>query len=90
MDFLALAGGHVLVEELNRADSIAAGLQGYQERMKPIVLDAQEAGRRGAEWFLPSSRHRLLLRRWALRLMRIPGVDRRLTTSLVGKAGRLP
>ena len=45
-------------------------------RMKPIVLDSQEAGRRGAEWFLPSSRRQLLLRRWALRLMRLPGVDR--------------
>jgi 2-polyprenyl-6-methoxyphenol hydroxylase-like FAD-dependent oxidoreductase len=87
---LALAGAHVLAEELGRAGSIGAGLQRYQDRMKPMVCDAQAAGRRAAAWFLPSSRGRLLLRRWTLHLMRLPGVDRRLATSLVGNAGRVP
>lgn len=80
----------LLAGELHHADTIRAGLQRYQDRMKPVVLDYQQAERRAAEWFLPSSRRRLLLRPWALRLMKLPGFDRRLATNLVGHAGRVP
>ena len=58
----------LLAGELHHADTVRAGLQRYQDRMKPVVLDYQQAERRAAEWFLPSSRRRLLLRPWALRL----------------------
>lgn len=87
---LAVAGAHVLGTELGAGPTVPAALERYQERMRPVVLGSQEAGRRTAEWFLPTSRRRLWLRRLALLAMRVPGPDRLLASGLVGNAGRVP
>lgn len=49
----------------------------------------QEAGRSGIEWFLPSSRTRLWLRRVIMKLAAVPGLDRYFSNALVGKI-RMP
>jgi hypothetical protein len=54
------------------------------------VTDKQAAGRRAAAWFLPTSPTGLLLRRLALRAMRLPGLDRLLSSQLVAGAGGIP
>ncbi len=59
------------------------------DRIAPVA-DKQAAGRRTAEWFLPSSPRRLLLRRLALRAMALPGLDRLFSSRLVAGAGAIP
>lgn len=87
---LALAGAWVLAEELERQPGIGEALSRYHARLAPTVLDKQAAGRRTAEWFLPSSAGRLQLRRWALRAMRLPVLDRLLASRIVAGAGGIP
>lgn len=76
---LAVAAAHVLAGELARGGKIPDALARYQARLLPAVRDRQVAGRRAAEWFLPSSQARLLLRRLALQAMRLPVLDRLFT-----------
>ena len=83
---LAVLGSHVLVSELRAADGVPAGLLRYQDRMLPVIRASQAAGRRTAQWFLPTSRPSLLLRRLVLRARGVPGVDRLVAARLVGKA----
>lgn len=87
---LALSGAHVLATELGRSGPLPARLRRYEERMRPVVLGSQAAGRRAAAWFLPGSRRSLVLRRLSLRAVRLPGLNRLLAARLVGNAGRVP
>lgn len=82
---LAVAGAYVLGEQLAAGGSIEGALARYQQIWKPVVQAKQEVGRRGATWFLPSSRSRLWLRRASLKLATLPGWDRVVGRSLVGK-----
>ncbi|MFF0308123.1 FAD-dependent monooxygenase [Streptosporangium sp. NPDC004379] len=93
---LAVAGAYLLGERLAAADpsspaaspdSVESALAGYQEQWLPVVTEKQKVGRSGVEWFLPSSPARLRLRRIALRLMNLPGLDRYFGTALIGKSG---
>jgi 2-polyprenyl-6-methoxyphenol hydroxylase-like FAD-dependent oxidoreductase len=81
---LAVAGAHILASELARSHDVSDALVRYQARMLPVIRRKQAAGRRTAEWFLPPSRTRLLARHLALRLMRAPGIGRRIGSALVG------
>lgn len=83
---LAVAGAYVLGEQLRRADSVDAALRRYAEQWRPVITEKQQAARRGAEWFLPSSTLRLRLRRIILRLMNIPGLDKYFGNALTGKS----
>ncbi|MGA8116228.1 MAG: FAD-dependent oxidoreductase [Actinocatenispora sp.] len=83
---LAVAGAFVLADQLARATTVDEALAGYQELWRPVVIEKQQAARRGVEWFLPSSPTRLALRRTALRLMNLPGLDRVFGTALIGKS----
>ena len=62
----------------------------YNTRMAASVADKQAAGRRTAEWFLPSTPRRLLRRRLALRVMALPGLDRLLSSRIVAGGGGIP
>lgn len=86
---LAVAGAFVLAEQLAAAPSVPAGLAAYERRWRPVVVERQRAGRAGIEWFLPSSPATLRKRRVALRLLALPGLNRVLTGSLVGRT-RVP
>jgi 2-polyprenyl-6-methoxyphenol hydroxylase-like FAD-dependent oxidoreductase len=82
---LGLGGAYVLAEQLAAAPTVEAGLQRYEETWRPLVTDRQAVGRRAARWFLPASQRQVLLRRAALKLARLPGLDRVVTTSIAGK-----
>jgi 2-polyprenyl-6-methoxyphenol hydroxylase-like FAD-dependent oxidoreductase len=82
---LGLGGAYVLAEELAAAPTVEAGLQRYEETWRPLVTDRQAVGRRAARWFLPASQGQVLLRRAALALARLPGLDRVVTSSITGK-----
>ncbi len=58
----------------------------YQQAWKPVVEAKQDVGRRGTEWFLPSTTARLRLRRAVLKLTVLPGWNRVVSDGLVGKA----
>jgi integrase len=73
---LAVAGAYVLAEQLHRAPSIAKALAGYERVWRPLAEEKQQTGRDGARWFLPETPMQLRLRRTALRLMRLPVVNR--------------
>ncbi|MCE0488385.1 FAD-dependent monooxygenase [Ornithinimicrobium sediminis] len=82
---LAVAGAYVLGRELAAGGPVEDALARYQQAWQPIVEAKQEVGRRGAKWFLPSSRTRLWLRRASLKLTALPGWDRIAGQGLVGK-----
>ncbi|NUT93279.1 MAG: NAD(P)-binding protein [Saccharothrix sp.] len=75
---LGMGGAFVLADHL---DNPAA----YEHRWRPVVEDKQQVARSGARWFLPSTTARLRARRVAMRLSRLPWIDRRIAVSLVGK-----
>jgi 2-polyprenyl-6-methoxyphenol hydroxylase-like FAD-dependent oxidoreductase len=83
---LAIAGAYVLGEQLATAPSMDVALARYQQLWQPVVEEKQRVGRRGAGWFLPASAGQLWLRRLAIRLGSLPGLDGLLGTALVGKA----
>ncbi|GLZ77074.1 FAD-dependent oxidoreductase [Actinorhabdospora filicis] len=82
---LGIAGAYVLARRLEEEPSVDAALAAYQARWHPVATERARIGRRGAEWILPSSPLRLLMRRWALKAMRLPGLDKRLAAGLLGK-----
>lgn len=75
---LGIGGAYVLADHLD-------DLTAYERAWRPVVVDKQQVARSGARWFLPSSPRRLWARRVAMRLSNLPGVDRVVATSLVGK-----
>ncbi len=85
---LAIAGAGVLADHLVTAPSVPTALERYQAQWGPVVIAAQQAGRRGAEWFLPLTEARRRRRRLMLRLMALPGLDRLLAQGLVGRTRR--
>ncbi|MGH3948276.1 MAG: FAD-dependent monooxygenase [Pseudonocardiaceae bacterium] len=82
---LAVAGAYLLAEHLANTESVDEALARYQEQWQPIVTVKQEAGRRGIEWFLPSTTTRLWMRRIVLNLSAVRGLDRYFGSALVGK-----
>lgn len=87
---LAVAAARLLGSELGRTPTVPQALARYQSRLASVVAEKQAAGRRTAQWFLPTSPGRLALRRLALRAMRLPGLDHLITGRLVGGAGGIP
>lgn len=60
-------------------------LEAYGRTWRPVISDKQISARNAARWFLPRWRAELLARRAALRLFRLPGLDRYLIRLLSGK-----
>ena len=75
---LGIGGAYVLS---GHVDDPAA----YERAWRPVVEEKQQVARSGARWFLPASPWRLRARRVAMRLSNLPGVDRVVATTLVGK-----
>ncbi|WP_046470999.1 FAD-dependent monooxygenase [Allosalinactinospora lopnorensis] len=82
---LGIAGAYVLAEQLARTGSIETGLERYEQVWRPVVAEKQQVARKGVRWFLPDSRMRLRVRRIAMKLARVPGVDRYVASALAGK-----
>lgn len=78
---MAVAGAYVLGELLAQAGSVDEALTGYEAAWRPVMAEKQQAGRRGANWFLPSRPFQLWARRMVVRAARLPAV-----TPLIAKA----
>ncbi|MGY2744451.1 FAD-dependent monooxygenase [Arthrobacter sp. UYCu723] len=88
---LAIAGAALLGDVLGPVaspDGISAALAEFERRWKPVVEEAQAAGRRTASSFLPSNRTQRLLRRWIIRVTHLPGIDRLVARQIVGRIAK--
>ncbi|MGH3812118.1 MAG: hypothetical protein ACRDUV_06640 [Pseudonocardiaceae bacterium] len=79
----------MLAGQLARQDAIEAGLRRYEQLMRPIVAEKQKLARHSARWFLPETAFQLRIRRIAMRLGRLPGVDRYIAGIVAGKSTAL-
>jgi 2-polyprenyl-6-methoxyphenol hydroxylase-like FAD-dependent oxidoreductase len=88
---LAIAGAALLGDILGPVASpegIGPALAAFQRRFRPVVEEAQAAGRRAASSFLPANRTQRLLRRWITRATRAPGIDRLVARQIVGRIAK--
>ena len=69
---LALAGGRALGQVLDGEADIAAGLARFEQRLRPLVLEKQQAGRRMAKWFVPATPLHAAIRDTAVNIMTWP------------------
>ncbi len=73
---LAIGGAHVLARMLSDHDDIEAALAAFENVVRPEAEKKQAAGRRTAEWIVPSSRFRVWLRATVFNLSSLPIVTR--------------
>jgi 2-polyprenyl-6-methoxyphenol hydroxylase-like FAD-dependent oxidoreductase len=86
---LGMAGAYVLADQLSRARSVNEALVAYERLWRPVAEEKQKVGRAGARWFLPESQLQLRIRHVALRLAKLPFVDRVLAGAIAGKSSAL-
>jgi 2-polyprenyl-6-methoxyphenol hydroxylase-like FAD-dependent oxidoreductase len=87
---LAVAGAHLLGEQVRGSASLDAALDGYQRRWQPVIAQQQRNARRAAAWFLPRSTPGVRARRVVLALAALPVVGRRVAAGLAGKGAAGP
>ena len=88
---LAIAGAALLGDVLGPVASpggISPALAEFERRWRPVVEEAQAAGRRTASSFLPANRTQRLLRRWIIRATHLPGIDRLVARQIVGRIAK--
>lgn len=88
---LAIAGAALLGDifgPVASPEAISPALAEFQRRWKPVVEEAQAAGRRAASSFLPANRIQRLLRRWIIRGTHLPGIDRIVARQIVGRIAK--
>lgn len=88
---LAIAGAALLGDVLGPVaapEGISPALADFERRWRPVVEDAQAAGRRAASSFLPANRTQRLLRRWIIRATHLPGIDRLVARRIVGRIAK--
>ncbi|MEU5875314.1 hypothetical protein AB0A73_27585, partial [Glycomyces sp. NPDC047369] len=67
----------------------AEGAADYEARWRPVATGVQASARdRVTEWFLPTSRARLVMRRWGFKALNVPGLDRILAGQVFPKSHR--
>lgn len=88
---LAIAGAALLGDVLGPVaapEGISPALADFERRWRPVVEEAQAAGRRAASSFLPANRTQRLLRRWIIRATHLPGIDRMVARRIVGRIAK--
>ncbi|WP_427008177.1 FAD-dependent monooxygenase [Pseudarthrobacter sp. H2] len=88
---LAIAGAALLGDILGPVaapEGISPALAEFERRWRPVVEEAQAAGRRAASSFLPANRIQRLLRRWIIRATHLPGIDRLVARQIVGRIAK--
>lgn len=85
---LGMAAAYVLADELKKQPDLGRALDSFETRIRPLVLEHQKAGVSAAQWFVPATRHAVQVRRAVIRLARIPGLTRLISSAVVGKSGQ--
>ncbi|MET8147089.1 FAD-dependent monooxygenase [Actinoplanes sp. NPDC049668] len=86
---MAIAGAYVLARSITDGQPLADGLRRYEAAVRPLAEQRQRAGRDAARWFVPASARQRAVRRTALRLARLPLVDRMIIRSVAGKPSHI-
>ena len=88
---LAIAGAALLGDILGPVASpegISTALADFEGSWRPVVGEAQAAGRRTASSFLPANRTQRLLRQWIIQATHLPGIDRLVARRIVGRSAK--
>lgn len=84
---LGMAAAFVLADELTKRPHLGHALDSFEARIRPSVSAGQKAGVSAARWFVPTTRHAAMVRRTMIRLEGIPGIERLISSALIGKSG---
>ena len=84
---LGMAAAYVLADELMKRQDLGQALDAFETRIRPSVSAGQGAGVSAARWFVPATRYAALVRRTMIRLEGIPGMERLISSALIGKSG---
>ncbi|RNL52059.1 FAD-dependent monooxygenase [Arthrobacter oryzae] len=84
---LGMAGAYLLADHLRLEPDIGRALSAFETGWRSEVEDHQRAGADAAGWFVPATRRASIMRRMAIRLMRVPGVGGLIGSNLIGKSG---
>ena len=84
---LGMAAAQALAEELRQHTAIGTALAAFEARVRPVVEEQQKAGVSAAQWFVPATRYAAFVRRTTVRLAKVPGVTRLISSALIGKSG---
>lgn len=84
---LGMAAAEALAQELRQRPEIGAALASFEARVRPPVGQQQKAGAAAAQWFVPATRYAAVVRRTAIRLSKVPGITRLISSALIGKSG---
>jgi 2-polyprenyl-6-methoxyphenol hydroxylase-like FAD-dependent oxidoreductase len=82
---LGIAGAYVLAEQLARADTVDDALARYEQMWRPVATARQREARRTARWFVPRTATGVRVRRAALQMSHLPGLDHQIARLLTGK-----
>ncbi|WP_350002301.1 FAD-dependent monooxygenase [Pseudarthrobacter sp. WHRI 8279] len=88
---LAIAGAALLGDILGPVASpkgVGPAIAEFERFWRPVVEDAQTAGRRIASSFLPRNHVQRFLRRWIISATHVPGIDRMVARRIVGKIAK--
>lgn len=83
---LGIAGAYVLAEQLAATTSIETALERYGRMWRPVVEEKQVTARNAARWFVPRTRMQLRARRAAMKVARLPVLDRLVAGAVAGKS----
>lgn len=84
---LGMAAAYVLAEELEKQPAVTRALATFEARVRPLVERNQRAGVSAARWFVPATSYSSFMRRSVIRLAKVPGITRLISSTLVGKSG---
>jgi 2-polyprenyl-6-methoxyphenol hydroxylase-like FAD-dependent oxidoreductase len=87
---LAAYSGYMLARHVRDAEDIPLALAAYQRDLAPIVARQQRAGRRAANWIIPSARWQITLRDTIVRAAGLPGLSRLLAPLIAGADAHVP
>ncbi|MFB9837252.1 FAD-dependent monooxygenase [Actinoallomurus acaciae] len=83
---LGITGAYVLAEHLSHAATVESALEGHERTLRPLITEKQQVARNGTRWFIPATPTQLRIRRTALKLARVPVIDRYVAAALAGKS----
>ncbi|UOQ85256.1 FAD-dependent oxidoreductase [Gracilibacillus salinarum] len=69
---LAMTGGYVLADNLQKSNDVRHALTKYEQDLKPQIRKTQEAGRKFANYFLPDTYFSIFIRDMTMRLSVLP------------------